>query len=76
MQKPETWGLWDLLFRGIDGEPLRDEELNAWREHTGRTAPRADGYSVWMVRKGRQAGFSQIVADRATYKAATAPRGG
>ena len=76
MQIPETWRLWDVVFKGIDSLPMTDAELELWREHTGRERARPEGYREWLVRKGRQAGYSQIVADRATYKAATAPRDG
>src|SRR5262245_35535415 len=76
MRKPETWALWDIAFKSIDGLPMTADELAVWREHTGRERPRPGGYREWLIRKGRQAGYSQIIADRATWRAATAPRDG
>ena len=76
MRNPETWAAWDPLWKAVDGLPMTDTELLIFRDSTSREAPRRGGYREYVVRKGRQAGWSQIVADRATYKGAMAPRDG
>jgi hypothetical protein len=77
MRDPRTWATWEPLWLAVDGLPMSDAQLAVFRESTGRDAPRPGGYREFMVRKGRQAGWSQMVADRAVWRAAiAAPRDG
>ena len=73
MRTPETWAQWDIFWKAVDGHPLSDSELPVFCDATGRTAPRPGGYREFMLRKGRQAGWSQNIADRATWRAVSAP---
>lgn len=76
MRDPATWAAWDPLWLAVDGHPLSAPQLELFQHHTGRTAPRPGGYREFVVRKARQVGWSQIIADRACWRAVTAPSDG
>lgn len=75
MAQPETQAAWNVVAKAIDGVPLEVDELEVFRRLTGLEHPR-HSYRELVIRVGRQAGKSRFVADRAVWKAFTAPRDG
>ena len=63
MANPETQARWDTVLKALDGIALGDLELQMFREITGRSQPRPDGYSELVTIVGRQAGKDDLCAD-------------
>jgi len=67
-----TWRPWLVFLRAVYGLPLSRAELEIFRRHTGRDAPREGGYLEAVVVVGRQSGKTQIAALVGAYEAASA----
>jgi len=61
--------LWDVVWRAVDALPLTDEQLVAYRLHTGRQhAPGTPCHELWLP-AGRRSGKSENVMLRASWRA-------
>jgi Terminase large subunit, T4likevirus-type, N-terminal len=70
----ETWGAWEASLAAVYGLPMTEAQLETFRAHTGRSAPRTGGYSEAVCIVGRQSGKSQVAAMIATFEAIRATR--
>ena len=63
----ETWAAWHTVIRAIFGLPMSADDLERFKEHTGRELPNPKGYEEsWLV-VGRRGGKSRAMAAVATY---------
>lgn len=63
----ESWAYWRTVLIASQGEPLKPEELEIYRELSGRTeAPTKPFKELWAV-CGRRAGKTQALAAGASY---------
>ncbi len=65
-----TWSRWLVYVKATCGLPLDAAELEVFRQHTGRSAPRAGGYPESVAVVGVQSGKSFIAAMIAALSAA------
>ncbi len=64
-----TWAAWFTVLRTLFGIPLADDEIELFRQCTGRTAPPPGGCNeAWLI-CGRRAGKSMILALIAVFLA-------
>ncbi len=71
-----TWRPWLAFLRAFYGLPMDDEDLELFRRHTGREAPREGGYPEAAVVVGRQSGKTRFAALVGIYEAARAVMAG
>jgi hypothetical protein len=63
----DTWAAWHTVIKSIFGLPMSPEDLERFREPTGREVPNPEGYEEsWLV-VGRRGGKSRCMAAVATY---------
>jgi hypothetical protein len=63
----DTWATWKIFLKALFALPLNDEELAAYRKHTGRASVPIEPFSkAWLI-CGRRSGKSRIAALVATY---------
>jgi hypothetical protein len=66
---PSTWAPWRAFLGAMFGLPLSDDDLELFKQCTGRAAPPEGGYlEAWLV-VGRRGGKSMILALIAVYLA-------
>jgi hypothetical protein len=65
-----TWFRWLVYVKATYGLPLDAAELKVFRQHTGRSAPRAGGYPESVAVVGVQSGKSFVAAMIAALSAA------
>jgi hypothetical protein len=70
----ESWGPWRVFLKAVYGEALEARELEVFRRHTGRSAPRPGGYPEAVCVVGCQSGKSRIAALIVAYEAAVSAR--
>jgi hypothetical protein len=70
-----TWQPWLTFIRAVYGLPLSATDLDVFRRHAGRTAPRVGGYPEAVAIVGVQSGKSRIAAALASFAAVTGPDG-
>jgi hypothetical protein len=70
----ETWSAWRAFLAAVYGLPMSKAMLATFRAHTGRSAPRAGGYSEAAAIVGRQSGKSEVAAALAVFEAISAAR--
>jgi hypothetical protein len=70
-----TFAAWLVFVRAVEGLPLTDADLEVFRRHTGRQAPRAGGYPEAVAVVGVQSGKSRIAAAFAAHAALVGDRG-
>jgi hypothetical protein len=64
-----TWQAWRAFLAALTGQPMTDEQVAAYRKHTGRSAPPSSPASeAWLV-IGRRGGKSFILATVAVFLA-------
>ncbi len=68
-QEP-SWARWWAFLKTLFALPLQPEELEAFRQFTGRDVPPAQTVAEAWVIAGRRAGKSRVAAFVATYLAA------
>jgi hypothetical protein len=64
-----TLTAWLAFTRAVYGLPMRAEDLALFREHTGRTTPRAGGFPEAVAVVGVQSGKSRLAAAFADHAA-------
>jgi hypothetical protein len=70
-----TWAAWRAFVKAAYGLALSAEELELFRERTGRVFPREGGYPEAAVVTGVQSGKSRAAAALAVHAALTGERG-
>lgn len=71
-----TWRPWLVFLRALYGLEMDDADLEVFRTHTGRQAPRQGGYPEAVCITGRQSGKTQVAAIVGAYEAAQASAAG
>jgi len=66
-----SWRSWLVFLRATYGLPMSDDDRDAFRQFTGRTAPRPGGYPEAAAIVGVQSGKSQIAGAMAAFAAIT-----
>ena len=66
---PKTWRNWMVLLKAIYALPLSDEEMEIFRQCTGRQTVLKDGYRELYCVAGRHSGKTRTMATLATYEA-------
>jgi hypothetical protein len=66
----DTWHTWRVFLAALFGLPMSEEQLEIYRQFTGRsTAPTESSHEAWLV-CGRRAGKSFVLATIAVFLAA------
>lgn len=68
----ESWRPWLAFLSAFYGLPMDAADLELFRQHTGRQAPRDGGYPEAAVVVGRQSGKTQVAALVGVFEAARA----
>ncbi len=68
------WGAWCVLLKATYGLPLRSDEQEVFRRHTGQTtyAPPSGGWREAVAIVGRQSGKTEIASKIAAFEAVRA----
>jgi hypothetical protein len=64
-----SWAAWRSFQAAMDGLPLSETELETFRRHTGRSAPRKGGYNEALIVVGRRGGKSLQLSVKAVHVA-------
>lgn len=64
-----TWARWEAFLKAVYGLAMTDAELAIFRQHTGRSEPRAGGYPEAVAVVGVQSGKSRIAGALADHAA-------
>jgi hypothetical protein len=64
-----SWAAWRAFQAAMDGLPMSQTELEIFRRHTGRSAPREGGYTEAVIVVGRRGGKSLQLAVKAVHTA-------
>ena len=67
-----TWAAWRTFLVGFFGEPMSPDQFQIFQKHTGRTKPPTTAFREAVLRCGRRAGKSRILALIATFLATIA----
>ena len=68
-QPMESWGAWRVFLKALFALPMTEEELEIYRQCTGRTNPPTEPLTEAWLPTGRRGGKSRILALIATYLA-------